>query len=548
MILTCPISSLNFEVSKEDLEFYSRLELPPPTLHPTERLRRRMALRNFRNLFKSKCDISGEGLISMYPERVPFPVYSNEYWWSDQWDPLSYGRDYDFSRPFFEQVKDLANIVPRFPVSNVQAENCSYSNMVKESNNCYLVFGCVGNEDCLYGHIVWYSDNCLDCLYAYRSQWCAHSTDIVGCYQTHYSLECFNCRDCFFLRDSKNCKNCFGSTNLRNAEYVFFNEQLTKEQYEEKIKELVPFTRTDANKISRDLAKKNDKNTIYPPAYGNNFENCIGNHFFDCADAFYSFDCKSCESIKFCNTVFQLDNCYDCTFTGSGMAHCIETLTCPGSIETHYSHLADSCSNVFYSEFCFSSANLFGCNGLKQKQYCIFNKQYSKAEYEELVPRIISHAKATGEWGEFFPIGHSPFTYNESIASEYLPLSKQEVQQVGGSWSEAENSTQKNDPISPPESIEDTDDSVLEKTFFCNNTGKAFKIIKPELDLYRRLKLPLPDCAPDERHLNRMSLRTTSEVFKGVCPVNGSEFDSAFDPEKYLVYSHAAYLEQLHNE
>jgi len=31
-------------------------------------------------------------------------------------------------------------------------------------------------------------------------------------------------------------------------------------------------------------------------------------------------------------------------------------------------------------------------------KYCILNKQYSKEEYEELVPKIIEHMQKTGEW------------------------------------------------------------------------------------------------------------------------------------------------------
>ena len=47
---------------------------------------------------------------------------------------------------------------------------------------------------------------------------------------------------------------------------------------------------------------------------------------------------------------------------------------------------------------CQNVANLFGCVGLKNKQYCILNKQYTKEEYETLVVRIIQQMQQTGEW------------------------------------------------------------------------------------------------------------------------------------------------------
>jgi hypothetical protein len=50
------------------------------------------------------------------------------------------------------------------------------------------------------------------------------------------------------------------------------------------------------------------------------------------------------------------------------------------------------------------------------------NKQYTKEEYEKLLPKIIAHMKKTGEWGEFFPISISPFNYEETPAMDYYPL------------------------------------------------------------------------------------------------------------------------------
>ena len=32
-----------------------------------------------------------------------------------------------------------------------------------------------------------------------------------------------------------------------------------------------------------------------------------------------------------------------------------------------------------------------------------------------------------GEWGEFFPASLSPFGYNETVANEYYPLSRDSV-------------------------------------------------------------------------------------------------------------------------
>lgn len=44
-----------------------------------------------------------------------------------------------------------------------------------------------------------------------------------------------------------------------------------------------------------------------------------------------------------------------------------------------------------YSNWADNSSNIFGCIALRNKKYCILNKQYSKQEYEELIPKIKKH-------------------------------------------------------------------------------------------------------------------------------------------------------------
>jgi len=70
---------------------------------------------------------------------------------------------------------------------------------------------------------------------------------------------------------------------------------------------------------------------------------------------------------------------------------------------------------------------MFGCASIRDKQYCILNKQYTREEYEKLVPQIIEKMQADGERGEFLPERISPFGYNETVANEYFPLSKEEA-------------------------------------------------------------------------------------------------------------------------
>ena len=88
------------------------------------------------------------------------------------------------------------------------------------------------------------------------------------------------------------------------------------------------------------------------------------------------------------------------------------------------------CSNTYYSVNCCDSEFLFGCYWLKNQKYCILNKQYTKEEYERLVPKVISKMKSNKEWWEFFPSNISPFWYNETVAQEFYPLEKSEAKKI----------------------------------------------------------------------------------------------------------------------
>src|SRR3989344_2156403 len=101
-----------FEIIDGDLQFYDRVSpvfagkkfaIPPPTLCPDCRWQRRLSFRNERTLYLRKCDLSGKSMVSMHPADAPFPVYSITEWLSDKWNPLDYGQDFDFNRPFADQ-------------------------------------------------------------------------------------------------------------------------------------------------------------------------------------------------------------------------------------------------------------------------------------------------------------------------------------------------------------------------------------------------------------------------------------------------------------
>ena len=592
---TCRKCQAAYEVTDEDLAFYEKISpvfggkkylIPAPTMCPECRQQRRTSFRNFRSLHHRKCDVTKQDIISMYSGHVNFPVYSNEYWWSDNWDAKSYGQGFDFSRSFFEQLLNLDELVPRHSTANTSCENSVFSNMAFQSKNCYLVFGCVHNEDCLYGKIIWQSNSCMDGLYLYRCEFCYDSLDLVGCNNVHFSAESANCSDSYFLYNCRDSKNCFASRNLRNQEYVFKNKQYSKEEYLEKTHKELPLNYSKILKYKVWLTDSIEK-SIFPEIFGINNENVRGNHIYESKNTYQGFDIKKAEDSKYLYTTNETSHSYDISFTGVKIEFCLEGLTIFNVNNCIFSHYISSSNDVYYSQFCFNSNNLFGCNGLRNAEYCILNKQYSKEEYEELVPRIIEHMKQNGEWGEFFPSWMSPFGYNETVANDYFPLTREEVlhdrrpERSEGSLEDSSVATllQNDDassennsklkqgqwfnwsdyiPPSPeakktipaeklPDDIKDIPDDILNWAIICEVSKKPFKIIKQELDFYRRMNIPVPRKHPDVRHKERMKLRNPRKLWKRQCQKCSKDIETTYAPERpEIVYCEECYLQEVY--
>ncbi len=159
----CKQCNTGFEITDEDRQFYEKINVPEPTFCPECRQQRRYAWRNERNLYHRTCGLCRKKIVSMYSEDKPFPVYCPDCWWGDGWEATDHGRDFDFSRPFFEQFLELQKDVPRIGLYIVNSENCEYCNFVGDCKNSYLIFGSVYSEDCMYGS-PYYSKNCVDSL------------------------------------------------------------------------------------------------------------------------------------------------------------------------------------------------------------------------------------------------------------------------------------------------------------------------------------------------------------------------------------------------
>lgn len=153
------------------------------------------------------------------------------------------------------------------------------------------------------------------------------------------------------------------------------------------------------------------------------------------------------------------------------------------------------------------------------------------------------------EWGVFFPAHLSPFGYNETVAQDYYPLTKQEALNQGFNWYDEPESTQQHLGVhyAIPENIKDVLDDITKQILTCEATGKPYKIIPQELEFYRKMQLPIPRKCPDQRHKERLALRNPRKLFTRNCSKCRTEMQTTYSPERpETVYCESCYLEHVY--
>ncbi|MDD5769459.1 MAG: hypothetical protein PHE25_00680, partial [Candidatus Gracilibacteria bacterium] len=537
---TCKHCQSSFSITDKDLEFYEKVSpnflgkkylIPPPTLCPDCRQQRRLSFNNIRNLYKRLCNATGKPIISIFSPDKLYKVYNQDFWWSDNWNPLNYGQNFDFNKCFFEQFNELKHKVPFMNLYVDSNENSDYVNQSGWSKNCYLSFCSDYCEECHYCSDVYNSKKSIDCTYGFDIENCYFCIDCKNCSNLKYCKNCIDCSNSLSLDNCIGCKNCINCSDLVNNQYFINNKQYSKEEYEKEEKNI--------------LLKNEFYNDIMKPKrfyIGKNNENVNGNYLINCKNLDHCFDDNNQEDSKYCHNLKGGKDCYDMNRWGRYSELCYESSAIGENTKNVI--FSEACwgniNNLLYCSFCCNnSSNLFGCIGLRNKSYCILNKQYTKEEYEILVPKIIEHMQKTGEWGEFFPSSISPFGYNETVAMEYFqvifpnhensphpnPLPMGEGIQGGGqgifNWSNYQTPFPKVEKtiqaIKLPNNIKDIPDDILNWAIECEISKKPFKIISQELEFYRKHNLPIPRRHPDRRHLDRMNLRNSIGLFDRKC-------------------------------
>lgn len=562
-VRACQNCKKDFRIESEDFSFYEKMQVPPPTFCPYCRLQRRLVWMKGLQLYKRKCDLCGEMKFSMYRPDAPYIVYCDRCFWSDKWDAKDFGRDYDPSRPFFEQWNDLLHETPILGLSidKETGGTSPYTNHVGRSKNSYLIFYSEHNEDCMNGFYL------RDCREVVGS---GPVMDSENCYDSGNMFRCFNVVgshnvrqdiDSAFLSDCDGCTSCFGSAALRNKSHVFFNEQLSKEAYDAKMKEI------DLGSYKqyyewKGKAQAHWKKFPPKPVYDDFSVNSSGTYYFHCRNCKECYEVLEAQDAKFLMLIKKgkVADAYDYTDWGYNAEFIYECMTVGEDVhDVKFCHESGfGLDDVQYSKLSTGSAHHFGCVSINKNDYCILNKQYEKEEFLKLQKEIIwdmrerpyvSPQGHTYGYGEFFPPEFSPHAYNDTFAARKFPLTKDQAVQKGFSWYDPEllehAITKAAEDL--PDNIRDVGDDISHEVISCLSCKRGYRITHDELDFLRGEVLPLPRKCPFCRIWEKVDLwMANMTVSDRVCVKCGKRFETHYSEARApFIYCKECYQREI---
>lgn len=536
-----------------DKKICRKFQVPPITMQPDKLLDYLNGFNTGLAFFWKPHMTTGQPLLSAIHPDNPIPIVTEDEWANA--DYTDRGASVDSSRSIFDQLWQLATTVPYNPTRSVNAVNSIAVGSI-DANDCYCVSAAHIVNRCFYAYALVGAEDCVDAgngMQLARSYRCGGSNELADC---AFVFESKSCHSSSFLFDCWNCEFCFGATNQRNKRYIFFNQQLTKEAFEEKMRAIDLGDATQAEEYWQSFLRLWKTDGVWPEALGYGNTDAKGEHLFGCVrcDECYwqskSIDCYRCR--------FGVEN-NGCVYT-SGEGFEQDSYMCTGGTYGAQNKFCVGPSKCVHCEYCFNCRDCeycFACVGLQHKKFCIFNKQYTEAEYWPLIDELKCKMLADGEYGSFFEARFSPSGFQYSAGELYVGYSPERLREYGAPTFDPRRGqvlgpqpveAQRIEAADVPTRLDDPRAAeVIGKVIHDSEIDRNFTIVPAEFAIYKDKRWPLPRKHFVTRltELVRLSNSPIKEMVNcGSCALPITTYKNFSFPER-MVYCYPCYLKFL---
>ncbi|MFH1253723.1 MAG: hypothetical protein V1664_05365 [Candidatus Uhrbacteria bacterium] len=504
---TCVLTGEKWNMDEEEISWYKKFNVPPSKYSPFSRMRIMHGYFIMYNIFYNRHAETGWLMLTTIPPASDFRVLEDKEW--HKRDFSDKGLVLDFKRSFFDQLFDLTLSVPLPAHDNiVQPENSiaflsfgdqdSYFVMASRSKGCFYssnAFDCEDSSEIVMGTGIKESYNVLN------------STNLFRC---QFVRDSHNCQNGYFLFDCRDCENCFGAVNQRHKKYLWFNEQLSEEEYKRRLNEVDLLSWNTRKKYEKQFFQFLQEIAVWPENSNLNTENSTGEYLENTTNARECYHVRggsrNIDHVTWCLGAPSTD----CAYCGGATAS-TDCYYSVGVTNCHHSffnmNIVTGCQNVEYCTRCFDCENCFGCVGLKRKKFCLLNKQYSEEEYWKTLDDLKCRMLEEGNYGDIPGMRFS--TQHWTSLLDLFEIDEVTALKLGGRNFDligqgAEGPEIPSDLIcssdSLPDRLEPKDfNKVIGQFYFDPTVGRRFGYLKPELELYQKLKIALPHQHPRAR-------------------------------------------------
>jgi hypothetical protein len=367
--------------------------------------------------------------VSRYPEERMKHLVSNTVF-NEQRDALLLTQDFYSSNVWF--LQSLSALWYEIPFSaTIQQwlnENSDYADSVLNSKNVYLSFWVFEScADVYYSVLV--TNNCRSVFNSIQitnySENIYYSIAVDKSSFIFYSKYILNSHNLYFCSNMIGCHDCMLCDGLENQSYCIKNKQLTKEEYAQHKAKIFAQQHVfhqfpDPRIISKNYNSANiDGNCIL---FSNDIQHWL-----------YVTRANTWRNLVFVTWEDKDAHIYDCCDCGINGVD-FYAVQGGGTNASQYYCIgqSESCNNIYYSYYLYNCSFCLGCIGLKNKSYCILNKQYTKEERYEKADEIFAQMDADGTLGQFFPASMNPFYFNDTAA--YLIDNSFTKEEVTAKW------------------------------------------------------------------------------------------------------------------
>ncbi|MFA6177572.1 MAG: zinc-ribbon domain containing protein [Candidatus Paceibacterota bacterium] len=552
-IKNCKKCKQDFSFSSDELGFYEKMKVPNPKICPDCRFIMRALFRNEMSLYSGrKCALCEKNVISIYNPKSPYVIYCEKCFYSEKWEARDYAMDFDENRSFLEHYKELLLKVPKIttyisigPGPNINSE---YINMAGGCKNCYLVFNTGPAEEVLYSRGAIDVKDSSDLYFGIKVERCYESINIQHSSGILYGQNINSSVDSCFVFNCRNVLNCFGCVNLNNKSHYFLNKPMGADEYTKKVSDIL-----GSYKKLEEFKKEFEKFILnFPMRENNNIKtvNSTGDYLFSCKNVQKSFEINNGEDCHHTHSSKHIKDSIGTIGHGINSEQLLEVVASGYGNNIIGSYAVENSSNVLYGFYNRNCKNCIGCDGLKNGQYFILNKQYSKEEYERLREKIIKELTDLDLYGLMISYELAPFAYNETMAQENFPLSKEEALAQGYRWEVDIQKTEGKETLQTediPDHIKDVEDSITSEILKCISCKRNYKVIDQELLFYRKINIPISRKCFYCRHQDRVIRRGPYKFWDRNCAKCQKKIITNFAPERpEIVYCEKCYQQEVY--